>query len=912
MKPNLSQRDEVAGVFDANRLLISSLFRLHQSHSATEEESSLSLDPEVGDECPNPDDEFQEALPTPPQHAAPSQDPHPSLFPDALPTPQSSTVSLDPRMELVMLWVKHHFTTEAVKDILLFMRHQGLPTPAFRQLESLKATLPCPDVVPVGVPGDSSCYRFNVADVVSFLATNYSLRSSPESSCNFSEFWMAPHFARRFARFQSLHPPSCRWVPLLLYVDDFGLSNGLHSHRPYCGVYVSAVGMDQRTRNSSRGWLPLAIISSPTREAKQAALISIINDILSLQSSSSVPELYALCGDHVALNELCGLVRPGRSHHGCLYCETFALNQTTTSPPVFRTLQRAQTVHASFQAANKTQQAVLKRETGYLPDGTPALESMQQMDFDPFFSSLLDVDHVEAGHVCKTVCNTILSGHRDTIIHRLERLREWLPSRVGPPPRIGHIKKMSFSEWRLLTQILPVLLWDQLPRAQLALLLTQCKYLSILYNRLAPLEDLQLAIGLIHRHRDFLPLCLTINKPSLNLHSSPCALERLVNEFGSPSLYRTQRMEALHKQMKRLSSQVAHMKADMSARWLLTNAWNAMTMTKAEARVPSHHMLGDSVLQKDDFILCDLVNTVKVARIISLTEGSAECRVWQRVPHSCPFPVFISTEERVHIPHSGMLEKVMLVPDCSIPSSNDSPYFLLNTGTKVPAVPGRKVPRYRGGKYQGNRAESTKAAVGTLSEACLVHAWYFTKVPENQVPKIGAIPKRAWYKAGTRLGTFLLNSSLLLSNFDPVCYITAGPGTAVVSWGRLKVPDYTKPEVRCDVDLVLNEAAHYTLLLSNDGGLRNTTVGRFTVYTSHSAEVLAGGVAAVATVVLLLVGLGAYFLIRWMRLRRATSIELASWRTYQVWFFMILGCCCCLVVGNGSWPVGEPIRPAFS
>ncbi|KAJ4453141.1 putative mitogen-activated protein kinase [Paratrimastix pyriformis] len=73
----------------------------------------------------------------------------------------------------------------------------------------------------------------------------------------------------------------------------------------------------------------------------------------------------------------------------------------------------------------------------------------------------------------------------------------------------------------------------------------------------------------------------------------------------------------------------------------------------------------------------------------------------------------------------------------------------------------------------------------------------------------------------------------------------------------------------------------YNLWLSNDG-LENTFVGTLTVYRNWWAEFAPALIGVGSAVALTIVGLLLFFLVRWVRLKRATTIELASWRSYQV------------------------------
>ncbi|KAJ4458460.1 putative Serine/threonine-protein kinase CTR1 [Paratrimastix pyriformis] len=116
------------------------------------------------------------------------------------------------------------------------------------------------------------------------------------------------------------------------------------------------------------------------------------------------------------------------------------------------------------------------------------------------------------------------------------------------------------------------------------------------------------------------------------------------------------------------------------------------------------------------------------------------------------------------------------------------------------------------------------------------------------------------------------------ANYAPVCYFVVA-GEPVLSMPFV-VSNASNPEGSC----VLPDStrtARYTLLLSNDGH-QNITVGTFETYIDYQAtvtHVLIGAGVALAVGVLVLLG---YITFRWLRLRRATSIELASWRSYQV------------------------------
>ncbi|KAJ4456214.1 putative protein kinase [Paratrimastix pyriformis] len=70
-------------------------------------------------------------------------------------------------------------------------------------------------------------------------------------------------------------------------------------------------------------------------------------------------------------------------------------------------------------------------------------------------------------------------------------------------------------------------------------------------------------------------------------------------------------------------------------------------------------------------------------------------------------------------------------------------------------------------------------------------------------------------------------------------------------------------------------------LTSNDG-LRNSSVGLFRAARSRAAETRVAAIAGGASGGGVLVLFALFFLVRYLRLRRATALELASWRTYQV------------------------------
>ncbi|KAJ4457966.1 putative Serine/threonine-protein kinase EDR1 [Paratrimastix pyriformis] len=125
-----------------------------------------------------------------------------------------------------------------------------------------------------------------------------------------------------------------------------------------------------------------------------------------------------------------------------------------------------------------------------------------------------------------------------------------------------------------------------------------------------------------------------------------------------------------------------------------------------------------------------------------------------------------------------------------------------------------------------------------------------------------------------------LDRSDLLADHNPLCYIVAADGQLVQPPTEFSVGNASRAIGSCRLDHP-NTDGVYEVLLSNDG-LRNVSVGHFRLSTSYTALYIIGGATGGGMFLLVMGGFTAYFLIRWLRLRRASAIELASWKTFQV------------------------------
>ncbi|KAJ4455591.1 putative protein kinase [Paratrimastix pyriformis] len=117
-------------------------------------------------------------------------------------------------------------------------------------------------------------------------------------------------------------------------------------------------------------------------------------------------------------------------------------------------------------------------------------------------------------------------------------------------------------------------------------------------------------------------------------------------------------------------------------------------------------------------------------------------------------------------------------------------------------------------------------------------------------------------------------------SFGAKCYfvVTSGNGTREIQGprpiffvdgqGSCPLPDPRK-------------VATDTLILTNDGR-RNVTVATFSTAENRLGLILGIVGGSVGTGVLLLLGLGCNFLVRWVRLKRVAARELASWKGYQL------------------------------
>ncbi|KAJ4456372.1 putative protein kinase [Paratrimastix pyriformis] len=132
--------------------------------------------------------------------------------------------------------------------------------------------------------------------------------------------------------------------------------------------------------------------------------------------------------------------------------------------------------------------------------------------------------------------------------------------------------------------------------------------------------------------------------------------------------------------------------------------------------------------------------------------------------------------------------------------------------------------------------------------------------------------------------TLLLDDSRSLAGFLPACYFAPREGITA----NQSAPFYRSREGpwlgTCALPLPPDENADryaWDVWMSNDG-MEVTFIGTVTVYHSWWTEFVPALVGIGCLVALTLVVLLIYILVRWVRLKRATTIELASWRSYQV------------------------------
>ncbi|KAJ4455134.1 hypothetical protein PAPYR_9982 [Paratrimastix pyriformis] len=564
----------------------------------------------------------------------------------------------DPANEFLAIWLRYNLTHEAVKSILAFHNKYGGTSLSFRNVLRAKTALPHPSVL-----GSSTSRRFALAEAALWFFGHFHLPATPPLAPHpdLSEFCYAEEFLFKAGLAQGTTTPPFRWFPIILFWDDYGEYNGLHTCRPYTAVYLSTPLISHQQRNSIGGWVPLAVIAQPTREKKMALFQAICQEIATQNDPTLRLELFALTGDHVGLSEIAGTVRPGRAIHGCLTCESFGTRDSVRRIP--RTPARALEVAAKIKAASSKARALrIQQDSGYRLDSCPAIP----LGFDPFRCSLMDLDHTESGHVARFVVSRIVTAPlRNLVIERLRMLQGLLPSECGILPRYQHQKKMSFSELRLLVQLLAPLLWDRLPTQHLIILRAQCRYLAVMYDRFATRSELAAVSSLVQSHRTFLDLCF--DKPAesaVNLHSSLCWLPDLIRNFGSPALYRSQRTESLHKFMKKAAAQVAHMSPSTSASWLLINTWHTITIARPAPRPPVL-TIGDSEIARDDHLIARDGASFVLLRVSSVDPAGVDGTVFERTSThpECPMPTFRPSKVVSRFLPCDLLAQAMVLPD---------------------------------------------------------------------------------------------------------------------------------------------------------------------------------------------------------------------------------------------------------
>ncbi|KAJ4453397.1 hypothetical protein PAPYR_12140 [Paratrimastix pyriformis] len=287
-----------------------------------------------------------------------------------------------------------------------------------------KLALPLPTLLPIPEKCGAG-YRFSLGNVVSHLVAHFDIRTTPPNprpaaTEPLDEFWKGSRFALKYEEHVKHHVGI--FLPLIVYVDDLGVYNGLHSHRPYCAIWVTPPGSLIGSGTLSDGFLWVFWRTPPGWRSRLFPF----------------PVLFAVTGDSVALAEICGVVRPGRSAHGCLYCETFARNSTSVCPAensTPRTPAREAELQRRFESASNATSQRLQRH------GVPAHwlpSSPLPLGFDPYVSALPDLDHIESGHTTRFILARVLQGPlRSLAIARLEQLRDHLPHTSGPSRLCG-------------------------------------------------------------------------------------------------------------------------------------------------------------------------------------------------------------------------------------------------------------------------------------------------------------------------------------------------------------------------------------------------------------------------------------------------------------------------------------------
>ncbi|KAJ4455967.1 putative protein kinase [Paratrimastix pyriformis] len=119
-----------------------------------------------------------------------------------------------------------------------------------------------------------------------------------------------------------------------------------------------------------------------------------------------------------------------------------------------------------------------------------------------------------------------------------------------------------------------------------------------------------------------------------------------------------------------------------------------------------------------------------------------------------------------------------------------------------------------------------------------------------------------------------------LADFSPVCVFVPLANQSAATTVPMTITDLAKGLVSCAPPDPYG-TGDFLVQVSNDGH-QCGTVGTLHTFVSYQSLVTGALIAGAIIVATVLIGFGAYFLTRWLRLRRATSIELASWRGYQV------------------------------
>ncbi|KAJ4459026.1 putative Serine/threonine-protein kinase EDR1 [Paratrimastix pyriformis] len=128
-----------------------------------------------------------------------------------------------------------------------------------------------------------------------------------------------------------------------------------------------------------------------------------------------------------------------------------------------------------------------------------------------------------------------------------------------------------------------------------------------------------------------------------------------------------------------------------------------------------------------------------------------------------------------------------------------------------------------------------------------------------------------------------LRDAHALANFAPVCRFLVGGAPACGGPVPFFISRTDNTTGTCALADPAQEAADlvYEVQLSNDG-IEFVSIGRVTTYRSYTGVVAAVGITLGVVAALGVLAFGVFFLARWVRLKRATAIELASWRSYQV------------------------------